>query len=251
MMSSTAVFFLAAGLAARAVIRTIDAKLLGNWRLVLLGEVFALLAVPIARPGNLGPLFGAVLGLVLLDLVVGTWRSWVRRPSSRDPVLLIADGVFVLSVAVFFTVVPSVSRFAPWVGEMTEYLSAKSPGLGALGGIVPLYRAGILVSGILLSTTWSHYLVSVTLGRFHLMPAPRGDGAARGRVIGYLERAIIFLLIVAGHVGTIGFVIAAKTLARFKELQNKDFAEYFLIGTLISALAALAIGLTVRRFLIV
>jgi len=63
-----------------------------------------------------------------------------------------------------------------------------------------------------------------------------------GKWIGPLERAIMYILIVTGNLSSIGFVIAAKALARFKELENKDFAEYFLVGTLSSVAGTLVVG---------
>ena len=42
-----------------------------------------------------------------------------------------------------------------------------------------------------------------------------------------------------GQLGAIGFVLAAKSLARFKQLDDRDFAEKYLVGTLLSVLIAL------------
>ena len=69
---------------------------------------------------------------------------------------------------------------------------------------------------------------------------------SRGAVIGVLERAIALTLVLLGQFGALGLVIATKALARFKALDNRDFAEYFLIGTLASLLFALLIGIAVR-----
>jgi hypothetical protein len=49
----------------------------------------------------------------------------------------------------------------------------------------------------------------------------------------------MLMLGLSGQVGAIGFVIAAKSLARFKQLEDKDFAERYLLGTLLSVLIAL------------
>lgn len=38
---------------------------------------------------------------------------------------------------------------------------------------------------------------------------------------------------------TLAFILAAKGLARMKQLEDRPFAEYMLIGTLISALSAI------------
>ena len=70
---------------------------------------------------------------------------------------------------------------------------------------------------------------------------PQGE-LARGRLIGILERALVLTLVLLGQYGALGFVVAAKALARFRGLDDRDFAEYFLIGTLASLLHAVVVG---------
>lgn len=53
-----------------------------------------------------------------------------------------------------------------------------------------------------------------------------------GKVIGIFERLVVLTIYLTGGVASIGIVIAAKSFARFKRFDNKDFAEYYLIGTL-------------------
>lgn len=65
------------------------------------------------------------------------------------------------------------------------------------------------------------------------------EGAKIGSWIGILEREIILILGLMGQFGAIGFVLTAKSLARFKQLENKSFAEKYLVGTLLSALIAI------------
>jgi hypothetical protein len=75
-------------------------------------------------------------------------------------------------------------------------------------------------------------------------PAPAASGyappARLGATIGVLERLLIVTLVLANATAAIGLVIAAKTLARFKQLDDRDFAEYYLLGTLASV--GVAIG---------
>jgi hypothetical protein len=68
------------------------------------------------------------------------------------------------------------------------------------------------------------------------------DELARGRIIGILERALALTLVLLGQFGALGLIVAAKALARFRGLEDRDFAEYFLIGTLASLLHAVAVG---------
>lgn len=67
----------------------------------------------------------------------------------------------------------------------------------------------------------------------------RQESIRIGSWIGILEREIILILGVLGQYGAIGFVIAAKSLARHSQLNEPAFAEKYLIGTLLSSLIAL------------
>lgn len=68
-----------------------------------------------------------------------------------------------------------------------------------------------------------------------------------GRVIGFLERWLVYLVVLSTNdLTAIGFIIAAKGLARMKQLEEKAFAEYMLIGTFLSVLAAVLVGKWVR-----
>jgi hypothetical protein len=59
-----------------------------------------------------------------------------------------------------------------------------------------------------------------------------------GEVIGILERLLVATLVLAQAEVAIGLVIAAKTIARFRQLDDRDFAEYYLLGTLASVAVA-------------
>ena len=66
-----------------------------------------------------------------------------------------------------------------------------------------------------------------------------------GKWIGILERILLLTLVLHDAWGAIGFVLAAKSVARFKELDDRRFGEYYLVGTLTSVLVAVASGLAV------
>jgi hypothetical protein len=70
--------------------------------------------------------------------------------------------------------------------------------------------------------------------------ASSASPARIGATIGILERLLIATLVLAGSEAAIGLVVAAKTLARFRQLDDRDFAEYYLLGTLASV--AVAVG---------
>lgn len=68
-----------------------------------------------------------------------------------------------------------------------------------------------------------------------------------GRVIGVLERSLIFLIIYfSGDFSAVGFMLAAKGLVRIRQLRDRQFSEYLLIGTLASAICAVIVALVLR-----
>ncbi|NOX37319.1 MAG: hypothetical protein GXO78_07265 [Calditrichaeota bacterium] len=73
-----------------------------------------------------------------------------------------------------------------------------------------------------------------------------GEELQRGKVIGNLERLLIYLLIQMNMLGLITLTVGLKAVARFKKLEEKDFAEYFLIGTLSSLLFAVSLALVIK-----
>ena len=79
--------------------------------------------------------------------------------------------------------------------------------------------------------------------------APTPAPAQVGATIGILERLLIVTFMLASAEAAIGFVIAAKTIARFRLLDDRDFAEYYLLGTLASVGVAVLTGIVARAAL--
>jgi hypothetical protein len=87
------------------------------------------------------------------------------------------------------------------------------------------------------------------VGQIHgerVVPPPP---ARVGATIGVLERLLIVTFILVGAESAIGLVVAAKTIARFRQLDDRDFAEYYLLGTLASVSVAIVTGLVARAAL--
>lgn len=66
-----------------------------------------------------------------------------------------------------------------------------------------------------------------------------------GRIIGSLERILSFILIVFNQFAAVGFLIAAKSILRFRDTQTAK-TEYLLIGSLLSFGMAIILGITYR-----
>lgn len=67
-----------------------------------------------------------------------------------------------------------------------------------------------------------------------------------GRFIGTMERIIMLIFLSIGQYSAIGLVLTAKSIARYDRIaKEKDFAEYYLLGTLTSTLIVVIIALMV------
>lgn len=77
----------------------------------------------------------------------------------------------------------------------------------------------------------------------------RGPALKGGRLIGPLERVLVFSLTLAGAYTLLAAVLAAKGIVRFPEISRDtdtgSRAEYFLVGSLVSWVAALACAVLV------
>ena len=113
--------------------------------------------------------------------------------------------------------------------------------------------------GLLLCLSEANLVVRYLIGALELRPEDVAKKTLsrvspqveynRGRIIGVLERVTLFVLISLNQFAAIGFVVAAKALARFQSMDDRDFAEYFLIGTFSSLVTAGTIALFIQRML--
>lgn len=79
------------------------------------------------------------------------------------------------------------------------------------------------------------------------VPDNEGNGGLpnAGRVIGNVERLLTLVFVMLGQYEAIGFLLAAKSLLRFRETDTLK-SEYVLVGTLLSFAFAILIGVAVK-----
>lgn len=70
--------------------------------------------------------------------------------------------------------------------------------------------------------------------------------ASTGMYIGYLERLLVGVFMVSGIYTGLGLLGTLKTLARFKQLENREITEYFILGTMLSMLLGMLFGALLR-----
>jgi hypothetical protein len=70
-----------------------------------------------------------------------------------------------------------------------------------------------------------------------------------GMYIGWLERFVVLTALVLQSPATVGLILTAKSIARYPEMKSVRFAEYFLIGTLLSMSLGIIGGLILLKVL--
>ena len=208
-----------------------------------------------------------VVALVLALVVAAGWMELSRHTQRTGHGALAALGAFGLLVAGLIGFSGAAS--APG-GALASWLSwADLPGattpsparLLVLAGLVAfnIATANVIVRLVLLAIgALRPDLVAASVPTPARAPAGQSvDRLKGGRLLGPMERLVILGLGLAGEFGAAGIVIAAKGLLRFPEIQAAarsnaaggypggpagidDVTEYFLVGSFVSWLIALA-----------
>jgi len=191
------------------------------------------------------PALLAVLG-VLQAQHAGPLHSLADRRAARA----ISLGATLLLLGAFVGDARLEAAFRPGLARALAGVAADQALLAGLGADA-VHRALVWLCALWIGAVEVNPLVGLALKRVAL---PATDPArplepARGRLIGLLERALVVALALSGALASLGLLLAAKAFARFKDLDRRDFAEYVLIGTLLSVSAALAVGLAFRALL--
>jgi hypothetical protein len=211
---------------------------------ILLFMINAVLITPLLTFKNIH------LYLLILVLVLGVDIFLMRQ--SKDKIL---GRVIATAVIIFLIMTPvnmkffnnSISGFIENMicaiinaGPAFDWINVsnvRNAMIVIIGGIIIVYEGNILVVLLLKR-------ISLFADKKEAKVIKRNEGM--GKWIGYLERTIVYILIITGNFSTIGFVIAVKALSRFKELENKEFAEYFIVGTMASMIITIVISLFVK-----
>ena len=198
---------------------------------------------------------------ILFGLLVVNGLVFHGLEKNRNP----GKGVRLLSLAVQIVLLSVF--FSPWIGiSFNNEIFSSLSGISRFSILVSLFericRPGtsvVLMGGLLVSNEANHLLRLLLAGLRVGPEAVAGDSSDMtaadrreyntGRVIGILERIIIYIAVLTDQIAAIGLVLAVKGLARFKEMDNRPFAEYVLVGTLLSLLLAVFVALLVKSLM--
>lgn len=198
----------------------------------------------------------AVIVAATSYLLCGIWGLWQvplaiflihgaadvikTRLRSESAYAFLADQALHLGAIGAIVWVLSYSKMLPpaglpifWVGLCGK---AFLQGLVPMTGLIASVKAGGILIGLAVKTLPAELKASSGNGVGALGRGAHGLENG-GKIIGYLERGLIFLFILMEYPGGIGFLIAAKSILRFGEIkdrENRMQAEYIIIGTFMS-----------------
>jgi hypothetical protein len=131
--------------------------------------------------------------------------------------------------AVFLLVRPSLQTFVLWLNRIRFF--QESILLVSVVYVLVIFGGGYFIR-TLIGPLWKEEQGQTKKEHEEVINA--------GLYIGWLERFLVLTALFLQSPATVGFILAAKSIARYPELKSVRFAEYFLIGTLLSV--AIAIG---------
>lgn len=226
------------------------------WRTVLL-TTLPLLAAPLLILDQPTLLF--FLLLAIGGLGIGLYEQ-KASPEGLDRLRLLTLLIYLLA---FLVVVPNIVslQFSPAATLFWQQTFRHLPVVDFVNNF-GLGRLSLWTTGMLLAGNETNIFIRLCFHWFKIRlpksPETRSgsrmfssdeSGFLAGRIIGILERVITYVLILSGSIEALGFIIAAKTFARYKELEKRESAEYVLVGTLLSILCAVLIGLSIKVFI--
>jgi len=107
----------------------------------------------------------------------------------------------------------------------------------------------VLTAGFLFILKPTNIFIKEMLSTFEIESTPQSQELEKaGRLIGILERILVVIFVLIGQFGAIGFLIAAKSILRYKDTDLLK-TEYVLIGTMLSFGIAVLVGLLIQLIL--
>ncbi len=213
-----------------------------HWGVLFLHAALVLVAhAAVLWPFLSGRLVVGLLGLSVLHLVFDAARARAFGPWGASLGAFFVDQILHLgAVFVLWRLVVN------WTGGVAAEWSP------SVAWLTWYARWSVVAAAYVFNGRGATRIVRGVLERFPRAVPADADGSGNeyemGRTIGNLERYLALTLVLFNQWAALGLIMAAKSIARFPEFtgqRHKDFAEYYLIGTLTSVLVALASGIVV------
>jgi hypothetical protein len=204
-------------------------------------------------------IFKLTIALFILLVFVVLLNTWIYYSESKTKNLNSFRTLSIVVIIIVLSVFTSPAVNIKFSGNIFSLADSIKNYSSILAGIhrSNAFEICLIVTGLLLVLNESNFVIRYLFNLFKLFPLMKEDASEEldqseynaGRIIGMLERILIFFFVLSNQFTAIGLVIAAKGFTRFKELDDRKFAEYVLVGTFLSAIFSVAIAVIIKSCL--
>jgi hypothetical protein len=218
-------------------------------------------------------LWGTKTALELAGLALFEWHSWLLAAAATVVIMNLAGIlwealgwrrnaghfalglVYMLALSIWFS--PAFGlKFWPVIESVFSTL-VQLTAFDAIFQSSFSTSAMLVLFGLLVAMSEMNLAVRAVFDYLNLKPRVEADADEvdvvaydRGRVIGFLERALIYAFVLGGHYEAVGFLLLAKAFANFRHIEDRLSLEYVLIGTLMSTGLAIAVAELVNHLIV-
>lgn len=200
-----------------------------SWFLYVHAVVIGMLAYLLSNEYSTFCIWAVVIGVSHLCI------DWAKSYITKHPLITFcADQL--LHVIILYVVSYSYLSYIGSIGRNWKQFSF----------ITGYYQLKIptLLCAVVICCGMSNIIIKLVLDRFHIDQTTSNNNELNnaGDLIGNLERLICLPFVLLGRYEAIGFIIAAKSILRFRDSDHPK-TEYVLAGSMLSLCIALICGL--------
>ena len=209
------------------------------------------------KEGMRGIAFQAIHALIhaaCAYLLVGDWGGWIIP-------LVIFITHFIIDIAkvkwfptsTIAFLIDQLAHIAVLIGLWWALYVNQSIGMTWVNDVAQSSTFWAILIGYMLMLKPSSLLISMFIRGWTPSNGMQTQGMPNaGKWIGYIERVLILTFVITGNIEGVGFLLAAKSIFRFGDLNKAreiKITEYVLLGTLASFSIALLTGFAINMYI--
>lgn len=185
-----------------------------------------------------------LLGLTLVHLFIDLAKIKLTRRLIKDgPWAYVCDqGVHLATVIAAAAIIAPSGSFAELAAAIQNARAVRNSVI-----LIPVVYAAVVFGGGYLVRFLTRSLAEGAERNSHGKSETLQNA---GLYIGWLERFLVMTALLLQSPAMVGLIFTAKSIARYPEFKSERFAEYFLIGTLLSLSIAILGGALLERLLL-
>ena len=173
-----------------------------------------------------------IIGHAVIDITKYYIVKKYLKNNFYDKYVFIIDQIIHLLILVF------ISYYALKSGEVYKYNAFINDVLVTME--IPIESLLSLVLKLLLIHKPINIFIALIMNDYKPEDKKKDDTIKAGRMIGTVERIIMLFFLSIKQYSSVGLVLTAKSIARYNKIaEDQKFAEYYLLGTLLSTILSL------------